>query len=348
MEDGREEDVRDSLTENDDSYIEIELDSCAVVVPTSTCGSSEEEDDKIMKEYDELRISISSSIPLPYVHQCVVDVDSSEEHGETRVDPSASASASGPPSLTASADSVTQSVDDDQRRVKFGVAFDRRSNFKVDFWEKRSSDHASITLQTSATMPFDSSNNIDQRSAHTRKEGSMTRRRNCGIIMKILIKFRGIRLPTLISSLVKPPRPPCQDTIISKGNSRKYYRNNILPCYHHHHHHQKKSKNMVINNNPSSSQEEEATGRNAGSFRSNTSRRSSWNRSVVEIDLSALKGMFSSIGTNKRKSCSTVSSCHNSPIHEGFSFTCSSSDNSIQAAIAYCKTSFGQTSDFSF
>lgn len=198
---------------------------------------------------------------------------------------------------------------------------------------------------------------------HSRgKEGSM-RRRNGGMIMKMLIKFRGIKLSTVISSLLKPPS--CQDhnNNNNKGRTRKYCRT-ILQCYH--------QKNMVVNPSVSSSQDDKLSASskrlsksvwdfnnninnissNEGSFRS--SRRSSWNKSVVEIDLGALKGIFSSVGTsqkgnssNKRKSCSTMSSCDNSPIHEGFSIT-RTSDNSIQAAIAYCKTSFGQTSDFSF
>lgn len=61
-------------------------------------------------------------------------------------------------------------------------------------------------------------------------------------------------------------------------------------------------------------------------------------KKLMEMDLGALRGVFSR--SKRRKTAST--SCDNSPIHDGFS-----KDNSIQAAIAYCKSSFGQT-DFTF
>ncbi|XP_028776321.1 uncharacterized protein LOC114733077 [Neltuma alba] len=327
--------MEDSLAENnDDSYIEIELESCAEVVPT--CVSSEEEDEKEEElklreggeEYDdELRISISSTIALPDV---VVDCS---EKVESSVDP------------VRESDSADSDPSDDQGRFKDAAGF----------WENRSPDHhGHVTLET--TMPF----NCCTRQNSRVKEGSMRRTNGGGMIMNMLIKFRGIKLSTLISSLMKLPRPPCQDhnNDNNKGHTRKYCRT-ILQCYH--------QKNMVVNPSSSGSQENRSSKRlskpnwdlnnnnnnnsNEGSFRS--SRRSSWNRSVVEIDLGALKGMFSAVGiaqksrsSSKRKSCSNVSSCDNSPIHEGFSFTCT--DNSIQAAIAYCKTSSGQTSDFSF
>ncbi|WJX82375.1 hypothetical protein P8452_65143 [Trifolium repens] len=67
----------------------------------------------------------------------------------------------------------------------------------------------------------------------------------------------------------------------------------------------------------------------------------------MEIDLGAFKGVFNAIGGMSRRRSKrrtvTSSSSNNSPIHEGYS-----KDNSIQAAIAYCKSSFGQTSDFTF
>ncbi|KAK7294919.1 hypothetical protein RJT34_17818 [Clitoria ternatea] len=76
---------------------------------------------------------------------------------------------------------------------------------------------------------------------------------------------------------------------------------------------------------------------------------------VMEMDLGAVRGIFNAMGmmsiarkssTSKREAGS--SSCNTTPIHEGSISLCSSSENSIQAAIAYCKSSLGQTSDFSF
>ncbi|KAK4268363.1 hypothetical protein QN277_025031 [Acacia crassicarpa] len=372
--------MEDSLAENEDSYIEIELDSsCAVgeVAPTTGVSNGDRIDQEVgdgdggelkerqeSEEYDdELRISISSRIALPDV----VDDDDQQrvvDYSEKSVERSGSGPGPAPrPPLR-----QTDSADSDKGR-----------RLDVDyFWENGSSDHQThVTLQT--TMPHNSCHDQDLHSSTSRhsrgKEGSM-RRRNGGTIMKMLIKFRGIKLTTLISSLLKLP-PPCQDQHNNKGHTRKYCRT-ILQCYH-------QKKNMVVNPSSGSSQqdrsppppsskrslEDATTSRrlskpywdlnnninnissgNEGSFRS--TKRSSWNRSVVEIDMGALKGMFSAVGiaqkgnsSNKRKSCSTVSSFDNSPIHEGFSITCTT-DNSIQAAIAYCKTSFGQTSDFSF
>ncbi|KAI9108084.1 hypothetical protein K1719_020957 [Acacia pycnantha] len=359
--------MEDSLAENEDSYIEIELDSsCAVVgevapTPGHQDGGELKEKQESEEYDDELRISISSRIALPPV---VVDDDDDQQIVIDCSEKSVERSGPAPHPLLRQTDAADS---DEGRRLDVDY-----------FWENGSSDHQThVTLQT--PMPLNSCHDQDLHSSTSRqsrgKEGSM-RRRNGGTIMKMLIKFRGIKLSTLISSLLKPP-PPCQDQHNNKGHTRKYCRT-ILQCYH-------QKKNMVVNPSSGSSQQdrsppppsskrslEDATtsrrlskpywdlnnninnisSSNEGSFRS--TKRSSWNRSVVEIDLGAFKGMFSAVGiaqkgnsSNKRKSSSTVSSCDNSPIHEGFSITCTT-DNSIQAAIAYCKTSFGQTSDFSF
>ena len=72
----------------------------------------------------------------------------------------------------------------------------------------------------------------------------------------------------------------------------------------------------------------------------------------MEMDLGALRGIFNAMGMSiaqkGSKSKRTQStSCDTTPVHEGFSLY-SNENSNIQAAIAYCKSSFGQTSDFSF
>lgn len=59
----------------------------------------------------------------------------------------------------------------------------------------------------------------------------------------------------------------------------------------------------------------------------------------MEMDLG---GILNGMGVSRRSKTRTCNT-NNSPIHEGFC-----KENSIQAAIAYCKTSFGQTADFTF
>ncbi|KAF7825383.1 hypothetical protein G2W53_016547 [Senna tora] len=114
-----------------------------------------------------------------------------------------------------------------------------------------------------------------------------------------------------------------------KKGSRTKFRTSILQCY------EKKRS--------SCKRDEEAIRKSTHWDLDNNNKRShASSSSMVDIDL----GAHNHKRTSKWKSCSK--SCDTSPIRQP-SFCLSSSDNSIiQPAIAYCKTSFGQTSDFSF
>ena len=147
-----------------------------------------------------------------------------------------------------------------------------------------------------------------------RKQPSLTATTTAnGIMMKLLIKFRGIKIKSLFASLIKP-----KQTSYSSKKSLTFFQ-----CY---------QKELVNPSNGRNSKhwnfgEEDGM---CGSLRKS--------KKLMEMDLGALRGVFSR--SKRRKTAST--SCDNSPIHDGFS-----KDNSIQAAIAYCKSSFGQT-DFTF
>jgi hypothetical protein len=155
-----------------------------------------------------------------------------------------------------------------------------------------------------------------------RKQSSLTATRTTtanGIMMTLLIKFRGIKIRSLFTSLIKP-RQNCQ----TNNSSKKPL--TFFQCY---------QKELVNASN----------GRNSNHW--NLEDASLRKSKKMEIDLGAFKGVFNAIGGMSRRRSKrrtvTSSSSNNSPIHEGYS-----KDNSIQAAIAYCKSSFGQTSDFTF
>lgn len=125
-----------------------------------------------------------------------------------------------------------------------------------------------------------------------------------GVIMKLMIKFRRIKIRSFIASLMKPTQN------FQRNSSKKSIA--FFQCY-----------------------EEDSI---------SVSLRKS--RKLMDMDLGAFKGVFNAIGMSRRGSkrrTDASTSCNSTPTHEGFS-----KDNSIQGAIAYCKSSFGQTSDFTF
>ncbi|CAI8612984.1 unnamed protein product [Vicia faba] len=124
-----------------------------------------------------------------------------------------------------------------------------------------------------------------------------------GIMMKLMIKFRCIKIRSFIASLMK------QTQTSQASSSKKSI--TFFQCY-----------------------EEDSI--------SAPMRKS---KKLMEMDLGAFKCVFNAIGMSRRSKRRTdaSTSCNSTPTHEGFS-----KDNSIQGAIAYCKSSFGQTSDFTF
>lgn len=140
----------------------------------------------------------------------------------------------------------------------------------------------------------------------TRKQPRLTRPTTAnGIMVKLMMKIRCIKIRSFIASLIKP-------TQNTQTNSTKKSIT-FFQCY-----------------------EEDSI---SASLRKS--------KKMMDMDLGAFKGVFNAIGMSRRRSKRRTedasTSCNSTPTHEGFS-----KDNSIQGAIAYCKSSFGQNSDFTF
>ncbi|AES79882.1 hypothetical protein MtrunA17_Chr7g0245361 [Medicago truncatula] len=287
-----EESMKEILdcSDEEDPYIEIELDTAVTTTIHKDENNNNCIDDDIELEQEEeykLRISISSTISVSLQKESIISVDGASEIGATKAPMSPQP----------------------QQQQHSGVSH----NDGVEFpWKTPQTCGPTTVLGTNSTrvIPYD---NVDVLYA-PRKQPSLTTTTTAnGIMMKLLIKFRGIKIKSLFASLIKP-----RQTNYSSKKSITFFR-----CY---------QKELV---NPSN-------GRNSKNwnFGEDDSMSASLRKSkkLMEMDLGALRGVFSR--SKRRKTAST--SCDNSPIHDGFS-----KDNSIQAAIAYCKSSFGQT-DFTF
>ncbi|KAK7340094.1 hypothetical protein VNO77_20788 [Canavalia gladiata] len=332
MEELRTEILEDPLadtdcSDEDGSYIEIELDSAPTCYnhdenKSNLKGSwidDDHDDDGECKEY-QLRISISSTISIS-----LPDVQKESIKFHTTV-PKVAAKVPTMPSL------MSCSSDDDS--VSFNPTV---------MQEIPQSESQTKILSASRVIPYD---NFDV--LYTRKQSSVTTKTTKNGIMKMLIKMKGIKIGAVLASLVKPLQP-CQVNNIGNKSGKKY--KTFFQCY------QKEWMNNPSNgrcNRKSMDQRRRSKHWDleddsiCGSFRSNKK-----SNRVMEMDLGSLRGIFSAMGmsiahkSSMSKRGTMSSSCNSTPIHEGFSL-CNSSDNSIQAAIAHCKSSLGQTSDFSF
>lgn len=279
-------------SDEEDPYIEIELDTAV----TTTIHNDEnnnncmDDDDDVELEQEEeykLRISISSTISVSLQKESIINVDSAAEIGASQA--------------------PIMSLQPQQQRS------DVSHNDEVEFpWKSPQTCGPTTVLGTNSTrvIPCD---NVDVLYA-PRKQPSLTATTTAnGIMMKLLIKFRGIKIKSLFSSLIKP-----RQTNYSSKKSITFFQ-----CY---------QKELI---NPSNGRNSKHWNLGVDDSMCASLRKS---KKFMEMDLGALRGVFSR--SKRRKTAST--SCDNSPIHDGFS-----KDNSIQAAIAYCKSSFGQT-DFTF
>ncbi|CAK8542195.1 unnamed protein product [Lathyrus sativus] len=162
----------------------------------------------------------------------------------------------------------------------------------------------SVSLQKESKS-VDSAAEVGLGPSMIRKQPSLTTPTSSnGIMVKLMIKFRRIKIRSFIASLMKPAQN------FQTGSSKKSI--TFFQCY-----------------------EEDSI---SASLRKSRRR--------MDMDLGAFKGVFNAIGMSRRRSkrrSDASTSCNSTPTHEGFS-----KDNSIQGAIAYCKSSFGQTSDFTF
>ncbi|KAJ1407194.1 Cytochrome P450 [Sesbania bispinosa] len=326
-------------SDEDGSYIEIELDT----VPPTSCYNDDDvqnnsscmNDDAGHEEYH-LRISISSTIPvsLPEFQNESIDFHTTETKVAAIESPCLSSYADSQAITPLQHSSVSQIDEAEfpvQNRIFSAVSFN-----PIVSQESPKPDCQTTTLRTTRVIQFDNADVL-----YARKQPSLTTTTN-GVMMKLLIKFRGIKIGALLASLIKP-RQPCQ---ANNGHSSSNKSKTFFQCY---------QKGLVnpSNGRYTSKRDQGMRSKNfeddsiCASFRS-----SKKSNRVMEMDLGALRGIFNAIGMSiaqkgsRSKRRTGSSSCNTSPIHEGFSLC--SNENSIQAAIAYCKSSFGQTSDFTF
>ncbi|KAA8517607.1 hypothetical protein F0562_015081 [Nyssa sinensis] len=146
-----------------------------------------------------------------------------------------------------------------------------------------------------------------------------------GSVMKFLVKFRSINFHSMLASVVKGRQ------LNSPGGSsqQKKRRSEAKPV-------QRNRGESTTNNKKSMGNEEKSR--------------------VLEINLDAIRGVLEAVtmNINRRKGKQTKScpsSIKSSPTHGGVPTDQSkiyATENSVQAAIDHCKTSFGQTVDFHF
>ncbi|KAF8397079.1 hypothetical protein HHK36_015986 [Tetracentron sinense] len=149
-----------------------------------------------------------------------------------------------------------------------------------------------------------------------------------GGIMKFLIKFRSLKIRF---KLVKPPH----QLVISSQSNRNSDRMSE-DTLHNHRRAMKPFDKWKTKSN-------KALGNYGGKSR------------VMEINVDAIKGVveamsLSIIGRKGKETKSCPSSIKSSPVHRGVPSEnrTYARENSVQAAIAHCKRSFGGTSDFCF
>lgn len=186
--------------------------------------------------------------------------------------------------------------------------------------------------------------------------------------MKLLmIKFRATKVRKLFSSLFTKSRgqvnslcnPNKLENDISYAKRPRPYNNKTHIEYHEHHH--QDVIGMCYDSfgttndakNCSNSHEKQVQRRRLGNSKYKPIRALDVNLGAVRGVLEAMNNMSggarssATSGRNRRKTSSCPSSIKSSPIHQA-GLGAAAGENSIQAAIAHCKSSLGQTSEFRF
>ncbi|GKV04280.1 hypothetical protein SLEP1_g16456 [Rubroshorea leprosula] len=310
---------------SDESYIEI------AIGPTSTDGFDERKkdpaDDGVQREHKkelDLRISFSSSFPLPELSKtdvlgrigCGSDTGTSLSSSTT----SSSKSTFGP-SSSAEAKYWTAPLGRSPSN-KFNKTLKRKLQFPavnrfLDNLMSNSRGQSEVREKSGGRYSpavATETNQLDH--VQGRKTSNIKNRSSRGVIMKFFMKFKSKNFQALLASMVKPQQ--FGDYGVKKTRS------------------------------------EEILERNWGQV-------TPWNRSLVQMEKGKNRGfeikmdaiqrvmesMSTSFGRNDRKTRSCPGSAKSSPIHHGYTTESKvmCRDSSIQAAIAHCKRSLGQTSD---
>lgn len=306
---------------DDESYIEIALEPSQ---KNGHGGINYWADEEM-----ELRISFSSSVPFQELSTKKI----SNEHE------SAATMSSSPSSTTFTMSSSSPSMESGQRDAQMGskaspstCRAQKAIKRKVQFPKVNSFLHMlkpSLTVSSEADdgngRPA-TNNHLALVSSSTMKGSKATAMSSNGIVMKFLIKFRTLKIRTLLASFMKscqgmnsPPEPrntgthqkltnPFDKWFAQASSSSNVYSNNLF-----------------------------GDGERSG---------------VLEMKMDTVRGVVetmsssSSIGREDRKFRSCPNPTKSSPVHQELSsddqnHKICAKDNSIQAAIAHCKRSLG-------
>ncbi|RVW79619.1 hypothetical protein CK203_050017 [Vitis vinifera] len=268
-----------------------------------------------------LRVSFSSSrVPLKelFVDQVLLSPDASSS---SSLSSSSSSKSRGSELITSGLSGTNSKSNNSTRRVQFS-AINRVLNAFVSSSRVPSSEE---------TDRIDENRRLA--SSESRKASKVTTAIN-GSITKILIKFRSIKIRPMLTSFVKPRQ--------IKGNKVKSQEMSSTIWSH------RKLIKPLDN-------------RTIGEGRGDCRRKKTKTSAAMDINMEAIRGVLEAISSmsiggrskqtkTKTKSCPGSIKC--SPINErgvadresrGYT-----RENSVQAAIAHCKRSFGQAQEFSF
>ncbi|KAJ4832518.1 hypothetical protein Tsubulata_000076, partial [Turnera subulata] len=321
---------------DDESYIEIALEPTK---PTHQNDKDDlpQDDDDDQDYWDkevELRISFSSSVPIPELttkpetggdddHQCKLSsIPSSSSSTFTF-----SSSSSPRPSITQDAsftNGKVQRLTTIKRKVQL-PAVNRYTGTLMSGAVKTISSE----FDRGNCCDADDANHLDLVRSSTRTATKLT---SNGIMMKFLIKFRSLKLRTLLASFIKT----CQVNNSSSQEKsptnvgKRYYNEEFNP-------YQRSAKSLQQKSGQGKINPDNYKLFEKGDERSR----------MLEMNLdTGVKGVMeavtTSLGCRDRRAKSCPSSIKSSPFHQGLpSQTYSTADNSIQAAIAHCKKSLG-------
>ncbi|KAK3212852.1 hypothetical protein Dsin_017558 [Dipteronia sinensis] len=299
----------DDLCDDDDQYIEIELQQ-----PRSN-KHHEYYDDHGLDLDLEFRISFSSSKSVPNFLQLSYNNNNGALSRTTTVDSLGSDSIETVTTPSSSTLSCSSSADTYWAAASPTTSTQPPSKWKVQF---RAVNRLLSSFLSIPRTPSEMEEKSQQVSIYTRTLQKITKTTSGGIMMKLLIKCRSINIRTLLSSLVKPYQIIINNAPLqSSGGQNKKKKKWLVQRDH----------NNIINGDDDDHQ------------------RSS--RVFEMMNMDAIRGVLESMSITslgRRRDNKIKQSISSSPIKAGGNPT----DNSIQSAIAHCKTSFGQPSDFCF
>ncbi|KAL6337794.1 hypothetical protein AAG906_039760 [Vitis piasezkii] len=276
------------------------------------------------KDDDDLKLRVSFSSSRDPLKELFVDqvLLSSDASSSSSLSSSSSSKSLGSELITSGLSGTNSKSNNSTRRVQFS-AINRVLNAFVSSSRVPSSEE---------TDRIDENRRLA--SAESRKASKVTTAIN-GSITKILIKFRSIKIRPMLTSFVKPRQV--------KGNKVKSQEMSTIWS------HRKLIKPL--------------DNRTVGEGRGDCRRKKTKTSAAMDINMEAIRGVLEAISSmsiggrskqtktkTKTKSCPGSIKC--SPINErgvadresrGYT-----RENSVQAAIAHCKRSFGQAQEFSF